>query len=131
VSPRKSSTSSVRPEPRPASSRYLGLEVAGEPVPPNPSSRWASWLAEGLAAAGAASLPIRLVRSEGGRAVVRVPAHDALTARRALDGASVARGSVVLRTVRTWGTLVGAKAWLAAAPPPRAAAARAAPGRSS
>ena len=108
---RKSSTSSGRPAtPR---TRYLGVELSGEPLPALSTSRWAAWLRSGRS--GEAPPSYRLVRFEGGRAVVKVAARDAQAARKAWDGAGVAGDpALTLRTARTWGTLVGAKAWLAA-----------------
>jgi hypothetical protein len=110
ASPRKSSTSSGR-RPR-TRARYLGVEVAGEPVPSGPSLRWTAWLDAALAAAGAPRLPFRLVRSEGYRTVVRVVVADAPAARRAWDGVTVPGTGLRLRTAKTWGTMLGAKAWL-------------------
>jgi hypothetical protein len=120
ASPRKSSTSSGRRER--ARTRYLGIEVAGEPLPPVPPARWSAWLSEPLGRAGLARVAFRIVRTEGRRAVVRVGALDAPVARRAWDGATVGGGTVALTTARTWGTLVGAKRWLGArgGSPPRA-----------
>ena len=109
---RKTSTTSDRPGKRSGPTRYLGLEVAGEPVPSVSPGRWLAWLSEGLASAGAGGAPLRVIRSEGARAIVRVRGRDAPAARRAWNGTPLAGGTVVLRTVRTWGTLVGAKAWL-------------------
>ena len=111
ASPRKSSTSSARPR-RPRA-RYLGIEVAGEPIP-TPAA-WTDRLHRALAAAGTPQLGFRLIRSGDHRAVARVDRSDAAAARCAWDSP---RGDVEardrLRTVRTWGTLVRAKAWLAA-----------------
>jgi hypothetical protein len=112
-SPRKSSTSSARP--RRARARYLGVEVAGEPVL-SPAS-WAATLRDALSSAGASRVAFRVVRSDGARAVARVDRADAPVALRAWNGRlTPERGGLGLRTVRTWGTLVGAKAWLVAGP---------------
>jgi hypothetical protein len=56
-------------------------------------------------------IPFRLIRSEGFRAVVEVE-HLLVTAARSTWPGRV-EDHVSLATVRTWGTLVGAKAWLA------------------
>jgi hypothetical protein len=112
ASPRKSSTSSGRPE-RPRA-RYLGVEAAGEPVPSR-LPPWGLWLHDALVGAGVPGLSFRLIRSEGPRAVIRVAREDAAVARRAWNTARTPSGSGPLRTLRTWGTLVGAKAWVAAA----------------
>jgi hypothetical protein len=105
VSPRKSSTSSGRPR-RPRY-RYLGLEVAGEPLPPSPAA-WATLLREELGRNGAGATAFRLIRCVGARAIVRTDRDGAESARRSWN-----RGSdTALRTVKTWGTLVGAKRWL-------------------
>jgi len=108
-SPRKSSISSGSRSPtRP---RYLGVEVAGEPSFPPSSDAWESILRALLRAAGAPEVRLRVVRSDGPRAVVEVEHRVALRARAAW-GAEGAAGSVRVRTRRTWGTLRGAKAWL-------------------
>jgi hypothetical protein len=107
---RKSSTSSGRRER--ARTRYLGLEVASEPLLPFLPSRWTVWLAGALERTGTAPPPFRLVRCEGARAIVRAAVADAAALRSAWDGFAVPGGSLRLRTVRTWGTMVGAKAWL-------------------
>ncbi len=111
VSLRKSSTSFGKRLPR-SRPRYLGLEVAGEPVPALSPPLWLSTLREALASSGAPSVAFRVIRTEGPRAVVEVEGREAAAARRAwnVDAAGGPQGS--LRTVRTWGTLVGAKEWL-------------------
>ncbi len=117
ASPRKSSTSSGRPRrPRP---RYLGLEVAGEPLPSPASARWGPLLGEAATAAGGAPW-FRVIRADAGAAIVEVEARDVAAARRAWNRAA-GEGSPGLRTARSWGTLVGAKRWLArrGAPPAR------------
>jgi hypothetical protein len=107
VSPRKSSTSSARSsEPRP---RYLGLEVAGEHLPPL-SPRWWEGTLRRRSEAAPFGVPFRLVRSDGPRAIVEVEHLQLATARALWTGPIDDR--LVLATVRTWGTLVGAKAWL-------------------
>ena len=108
---RKSSTSSGRPRrPRP---RYLGLEAAGrEPFPPS-SSAWAARLSDARVRAGAGLFSFRVVRAEGPRAVVEVEARDLPAARSAWNLTLGPSAGVTLRTWRSWGTLLGAKAWLA------------------
>jgi hypothetical protein len=109
--PRKSSTSSARRQR--ARARYLGVEVAGEPVPPTASRLWQAWLHRALEEAGAPELAFRIVRSDGPRAIVEVALPDARTARLAWNSGSVVPGRGRLCTARTWGTLIGAKAWAA------------------
>ncbi|HTT73955.1 MAG TPA: hypothetical protein VMG99_07435 [Thermoplasmata archaeon] len=115
MSPRKSSTSSGRSRPRP---RYLGIEAAGEHLPPLSPRGWESALTGAAAALRPAGpLPFRLVRFAGRRAIVEVEHAAVADARRAWNGP---RDGIVLATRRTWGTLVGAKRWLRAPPPERA-----------
>jgi hypothetical protein len=107
VSPRKSSTSSARSAaPRP---RYLGLEVAGNPLPPL-SPRWWDATLRRRGSGPAAAVAFRVVRCDGPRAVVEVGHRQLAAARAAWPGPL--EGGLALTTVRTWGTLVGAKAWL-------------------
>ena len=88
--------------------------MAGEHFPPF-ARDWELGLRDRLVRSGQANLPFRVVRCEGRRAIVEV-AHSAASAARAAwnlpdpDG----RGPD-LATRRTWGTLVGAKAWLRSA----------------
>jgi hypothetical protein len=109
VSPRKSSTSSDRP--RPLRPRYLGLEVAGEHFP-SFSRDWEALLRERLDRSGHGNLTFRLVRSDGRRAIVEVGHLHVRTARTAWTVAGRTGPDLRLATRRTWGTLVGAKAWL-------------------
>jgi hypothetical protein len=111
VSPRKSSTSSANQLFRP---RYLGLEVAG-PSRFLPSARW--WeetLRARLAAAVGGSVQLRVIRIEARRAIVEIDHRVTPAARGAWNGAvtSPAGEPWQLTTQQTWGTLVGAKAWL-------------------
>jgi hypothetical protein len=111
VSPRKSSTSSGNHSARP---RYLGLEVAG-PSRFLPSTRW--WeetLSSLLADATRANSRVRVVRTESIRAIVEVDQSMTTPSRRAWNRAVAAPNGEQWRiaTKRTWGTLVGAKAWL-------------------
>jgi hypothetical protein len=109
VSPRKSSTSSGRPPTR--RPRYLGLEAAGEHLPPL-SARW--WEGTLRAALDAAGVPdrFRVVRSEGRRAIVEVDHLALLRVRSVLDRPPAGPGASRVGARQTWGTLRGAKAWL-------------------
>jgi hypothetical protein len=119
VSPRKSSTSSGRaPFERP---RYLGLEVEGEPLPRPSPPLWEGWLRAALDRGGCSDVRFRVVRVEQGRAIVAVAHVDSARARRAWNPVAPAGSAPLLRTRRTWGTLVDAKRWA------RGAAASAAP----
>ncbi len=84
--------------------------MAGEPLPPRSPSQFESVLREALARRRPGPPRVRLVRAQGARAIVEVEHSDAASARDAWNGPL---GPIELRTVRTWGTLVGAKAWLA------------------
>ncbi len=110
MNPRKSSTSSGKP--RGLRPRYLGLEVAGEHFPSLSPRAWESLLAERLASAGAPVPRFRLIRSEGRRAIAEVDHLAAPRVRAAWSKAPTETNDAVLATYRTWGTLVGAKAWL-------------------
>lgn len=111
MSPRKSSTSSGKP--RRVRPRYLGLEVAGEHFPPLSPRAWEHLLAERLASAGPPTPRFRLIRSDGRRAIAEVDHLFAGRARAAWStGAPVTGGGVAISPQRTWGTLIGAKAWL-------------------
>jgi len=111
---RKSSTSSGRPRrPRP---RYLGVEAAGgEPFPLSSSTAWVPRLRDAFDAAGLAQVPFRVVRTEGPRAIVEVEARHVPAARRAWNPEMQGARGCSLGTTKTWGTLQGAKAWLARA----------------
>jgi hypothetical protein len=113
VSPRKSSTSSGRaPTRRP---RYLGLVAAGDGPRTTSVRDWESVLRGGLVAANLERVRFRVVRSTAARAIVEVEHLDAVAARNAWNSTlPEASGAIPLRTARTWGTLRGAKAWLAA-----------------
>ena len=112
MSPRKSSTSSAKPPVR--RPRYLGLEVAGELLPPLSPRAWEGLLAERLASAGNPPPRFRLIRSDGRRAIAEVDHFAAHRARAAWAAPSDAPNSLRLVPYRTWGTLVGAKAWMRA-----------------
>ncbi|HYB63381.1 MAG TPA: hypothetical protein VEE86_03045 [Thermoplasmata archaeon] len=115
MSPRKSSTSSGKPPAlRP---RYLGLEVAGEHLPFLSPRAWESLLGERLSSAGPPVPRFRLVRAEGRRAIVEVDHLAARHARAAFSTGPPRPGGLALVSRRTWGTLVGAKAWLRGRPP--------------
>ena len=113
MSPRKSSTSSARPHLRP---RYLGIEVAGEPLVPR------GWLEGALGRAlqvprEAQPAPrVRIVRAEGRWAIAEVEHTWVAEARRAWNGTIGEPGGrrAVVGTHRTWGTLKDAKVWLRA-----------------
>lgn len=109
MSPRKSSTSSAEPLPRP---RYLGVEVAGvRPLAP----RWLEReLARTLAGAEGGPVDIRLIRAGTRRALVRVTNRTMIAARRAWNGALTGPtgAPVDVATRRTFGTLRKGKAWL-------------------
>ena len=117
MSPRKSSTSSGRPASR--RPRYLGLEVAGEHFPPPSPRAWERFLSDRFTTSGAPAPTFRVVRSEGRRAIAEVGHRDASRARVVWTTGSPIQGAPALRTVRTWGTLVGAKEWLRRGGPPR------------
>jgi hypothetical protein len=110
VSPRKSSTSSGRPPTqRP---RYLGIEVAGELLPPLPPRWWEATLRRCLDRAGVPDR-FRVVRVYGRRAIAEVEHRAAPAARAAWSARDVESAPPLeLTTIRTWGTLRGAKAWL-------------------
>ncbi len=110
-SPRKSSTSSGKANPsRP---RYLGIEVAGASNLRISPPWWQSILSS-YQSPDPAPPPFRIVRFHHDRAIVEV-GNLAVVSARAAWNASI-KGpdgqSYSLRTVRSWGTLVGAKAWL-------------------
>ncbi len=79
--------------------------MAGEHLPAL-SPRW--W--EAALRARALSISFRVVRTEGRRAVVEVDQRTLAAARAGWPGPL--DGGLTLATVRTWGTLVGAKSWL-------------------
>lgn len=120
MSPRKSSTSSAD-DTRSLRPRYLGVEVAGDPAVSTRSLE--SLLADRLRAACPDGAPstVRVIRREGPRAVAEVEHLQANSARRAWNGhVALATGAGLdLQTLRTWGTLRGAKAWLRSAPYPK------------
>ena len=66
-----------------------------------------------LTAAGGPEGPIRVLRVQGPRAVVQIDQLRTDAARDAWNGAVPDAPGVRLVTRRTWGTLVGAKAWVA------------------
>jgi len=110
ASPRKSSISyGNRSPPRP---RYLGLEVAGTHPPPGSAPAWDALLRARLLRAGIPVGSLRVIRCEGPRVIAEIDHRSAALARAAFEAPDP--GSPDLRLVprRTWGTLVGAKAWL-------------------
>ncbi|MCI4335575.1 MAG: hypothetical protein L3K17_00030 [Thermoplasmata archaeon] len=119
MSPRKSSTSSAKPSPRP---RYLGVEVAGDISPPR---RWIEHELQRLldGAAGPGAHPTRVIRWEERRGLVEIEHLDLDAARRAwnCEVSGLPGGPVRLTTRRTWGTLRKGKDWLRRLVPPEAA----------
>jgi len=109
VSPRKSSTSSGKP--RPVRPRYLGLEVAGELLP-SFSRDWEALLRDRLDRAGLGNVKFRLIRADGRRAIVEVGHVEVRAARSAWTVPTPTGRGPGMTPRRTWGTLVGAKAWL-------------------
>jgi hypothetical protein len=81
--------------------------VAGEHLPVFPPSGWEALLRTALGG----GIPFRVIRVEGARAIVEVDHLAADRARVAWNG-PLPNGLGRLATVRTWGTLVGAKNWL-------------------
>ncbi|HTT46125.1 MAG TPA: hypothetical protein VMH38_08985 [Thermoplasmata archaeon] len=108
MSPRKSSTSSGKPPAR--RPRYLGIEVAGELFPSLSPRDWEVLLSGRLAAVGAPTVRFRIIRAEGRRAIAEVDHRVAAQARAAWSVTGPPGPTMVPH--RTWGTLVGAKAWL-------------------
>ena len=112
MSPRKSSTSSGRPPTR--RPRYLGIEVAGEHLPPLSPVWWERSLRSCLERAGL-GVGFRLLRSEGRRALVEVDHRAAVPVRAAWTTSwSTPESTVEIATRRTWGTVRGGKEWLRA-----------------
>ncbi len=66
-----------------------------------------------LATAGGTGGPIRVLRVQGPRAVVQIDQMRSDAARHAWNGTVPGTPGLRLATRRTWGTLVGAKAWVA------------------
>ena len=66
-----------------------------------------------LAAAGVPAGPIRVLRVQGARAVVAIDQFRTDAARRAWNGPAPGGSGLRFTTRRTWGTLVGAKTWIA------------------
>ena len=109
MNPRKSSTSSANPSARP---RYLGIEVTGVPTL---SARWLEQVLANRLAEGIGQRPrIRVIRHEGPKAIVEVDHRLAPAARDAWNCTihGVAPGTLLIRTVRTWGTLLKGKVWI-------------------
>jgi hypothetical protein len=87
--------------------------VAGEHLPPLSPRAWEAL----LRSTAGPDLPFRLVRSETHRAVVEVD-HAVSDHARSAWNAPLERSTGQLSTVRTWGTLIGAKRWLRGSPTP-------------
>jgi hypothetical protein len=79
--------------------------VAGETLPT--PAQWEALLRR----AWSPGPPFHVVRSAGDRAIVEVE-HAVAARARAAWNVTLERPGARLATVRTWGTLVGAKAWL-------------------
>ncbi|MFI5413314.1 MAG: hypothetical protein ACHQ0I_01825 [Candidatus Lutacidiplasmatales archaeon] len=86
--------------------------MAGEHFPSLSPRAWESLLAERLASAGVPVRRFRVIRSEGRRAIAEVDHVAAPRARAAWSGRPSGPNEIVLVPRRTWGTLIGAKAWL-------------------
>gem|GEM_PF-476664 len=115
MNPRKSSTSSGRA--RATRARYLGVEVVAQPLPSPSLPGWEGLLRIALERSGGPSVRFRIIRSDRRRAIVEI-SHTDLTRARTAWSATAENGSAgPLATRRTWGTLVGAKAWLKVAGP--------------
>jgi len=84
--------------------------VAGEHLPAL-SPRWWDGALRRRSDAAPGGVPFRLIRSYGPRAVVEVE-HRQVALARTLWTGPVDGQPLSLTTVRTWGTLVGAKDWL-------------------
>jgi hypothetical protein len=110
VNPRKSSTSSGNRFDRP---RYLLVEVSGAPTLSPKSLE--ILLVERLRTA-ARALPFRVIRTDGPYGLVAIPHLSLQEARGAWNGSLDGRG-ISLRTLRTYGTLLKGKQWLARARP--------------
>ncbi len=109
MSPRKSSTSSGNPSPRP---RYLGVEVVGVPTfSPRGLERE---LARSLAEAIRAPADLKLIRFSGPRVLVRVTNRTMIAARTAWNGplSGPSGEGIRVATRRTFGTLRKGKEWL-------------------
>jgi len=86
--------------------------VAGEHLPTLSPRDWEVAVRRRLERAGLGSTGFRLIRSEGRYAVVEIE-HRQLPAVRSAWASSLSpEEGAPMVTVRTWGTLVGAKAWL-------------------
>lgn len=116
ASPRKSSISYGNRSPPPPRPRYLGLEAAGSHPPPGSPQAWEAVLRSRLARAGVPTGSFRLIRFEGHRAIAEVDHRTALLARAAWEAPTLGPDEVTLIPRKTWGTLVGAKAWVRESP---------------
>jgi len=99
--------------------RYLGIEVAGQPVPRLLPAAWLDLLNHRWRAQNDTPLKLKVIRSEGTRAIVAIDQRTAPRARLAWNATWQAGEGRTFRvaTVRSWGTLVDAKAWLRGHPP--------------
>jgi hypothetical protein len=85
--------------------------VAGEHFP-SFSRDWETLLHRRLDRVAYGAVPFRLIRADGRRAVVEVAHVHVPAVRAAWNSTPATGGEPELTTRRTWGTLVGAKAWL-------------------
>ncbi|MGP8078203.1 MAG: hypothetical protein ACLQD8_02180 [Thermoplasmata archaeon] len=90
--------------------------MAGSHPPPGSPHAWDAVLRARLVRAGISPASFRLIRSEGSRAVAEVDHWTAAPARAAWAAPPAASPDLPLVPRRTWGTLVGAKAWLRGPP---------------
>ncbi len=99
--------------------RYLGIEVAGKPVPRLAPAAWHDLLNHRWKAQTEAPMRFRIIRSEGPRAIVQVDQRTASIARVAWNATLDTDDGRSFRvsTVRSWGTLVRAKTWFREALP--------------
>jgi len=97
--------------------RYLGIEVAGQPVPRLSPAAWHDLLQHRWRAHAEPTQQFRIIRVAPTRALVEVDQRTLALGRTAWNAVIVADGerSYRVATVRAWGTLVSGKAWLRAA----------------
>jgi hypothetical protein len=105
-SPRKSSTSSGNRFHRP---RYLLVEVVGVPTL---SPRFLEAILSERSVRSGPPIAFKIIRTEGSHGLVAVAHLDADRARGAWNGSSLHPAATV-RTLRSYGTLLKGKTWLA------------------
>ncbi|MGB6501761.1 MAG: hypothetical protein WBG19_10285 [Thermoplasmata archaeon] len=86
--------------------------MAGSHPPPSSPHVWEAVLRARLARAGVSPGSFRLIRSDGARAVAEIDHRAAAPARAAWQSPPADVADFPLVPWKTWGTLVGAKAWL-------------------